>query len=381
MAGISPDEVRRLSAALAAEQRPPRIQRAVAKLLRGRAAPEGAWRIETPRGTLILQCVQSYPSSGRWSQGVERFELLRPEGQQPDGLIRKILSPEDDAGNANWLTEAMFYLAAAPRIECPGMSLPKLHGCTVEEERAILVMDYVASDPPPADSRTLVTKAARLAGTFGAWTMGAGLHELEWLRPEMPVIDPSALQSLEALAAACFEDKPLVHKLLGHLELTIGDPQRVSRMRAECYECLLHNDFKLRNIIPRDPSLNDLAVIDWGKVCRGMLGHDGVHLLLPAFLSSAESAETEDFGEAVRMVGSAVVEGAQSVNASLEQRRILLGLELALLFQTVVLVGKRGEGWLVKDAFRQEGRLKRRIASMLAFTTATAERLGQDFKT
>ena len=345
--------------------RPP-IRAATAMLLteKAEALRKGPVPLELPHRTVWLNHAETFNPTGPGSAAIDLFELRpRPETRPAARLVRKAVfrdvSIEERLG---WIGEALFYLEIAPRIALPGAAIPQLYGCKLEEGSAVLVLEYLEPSAARTSGLERIARSAHVIGILGAATHRDQLFLADWIRPMSPRLPPETLFALESIAAHCIPDGDEQSRIVGAFERLIGSPEIVGRIRAQGYRTLAHGDLHVRNIFPMADKPGDVAVIDWGKVCEGLIGHDAVLLLLPRFIGSPDWAGME-FGTAVELVQRGVIAGALSIDPSLDPARVKVGLEIGLVFQAAILAARNLPAWTSSD---RQGRTRtQRLASML----------------
>ena len=371
--------LQRLAGSFPSDQFRPPI-RAAAKLLLADDVSSlqsgGDIALELPRRTVWLRHRKTFIPTGPGSAAIDLFDVLpRPRAPAIASMVRKtVYKREPGEEQMGWLAEALFYLEAMPRLKIPGLVVPQLYGCRVERDKVTMVIEYL--EPAAAQLARLrrIDFSAGVVGRLGAFTYTNNLFDADWIRPVTPRLPPETLFALESLIAHCIHDTGEQVRIVAAIENLVGSPDVLGRIRESAYPCLAHGDFHVRNVFVMAGADRDLAVIDWGKVFRGLIGNDAVLLLLPRYVVSTEWDET-GFSEAVEHVQQKVIAGALSVDPDLDPARIRLGLDIGLVFQAAVLAARNAAIWTqVSDRGPQLQR-RNRIASMLRHVADSSEQL------
>jgi hypothetical protein len=327
--------------------------------------------LELPRRTVWLDHRRTFNPTGPGSGAIDLFCIRsRPRAGAIVKLVRKVVHrPDFIEERLGWLGEALFYLDIAPRISTQGLVIPELYGCSLDGDSIILVLEYLDPDRAQHPDLARIALSARLIGSLGAITHQGRHYEAEWIRPFSPRFPVETLAALESLAAHSIPDADEQSRIVGAFERLIGSPEAIACIRANGYRSLAHGDLHTRNLFAVAGEQNGMAVIDWGKVCEGLIGHDAILLLLPRFIKSEELGSL-GFSAAVDLVQQNLISGALSVDPSLDPARVRLGLEIGLVFHTALLAARNSSDWLQLGQEQQQ-----RVASMLRGVAAIAQEL------
>jgi hypothetical protein len=314
-----------------------------------------------------------FNATGRGTGAVELFALQdEDKGTVTGRLIRKrIHRTALDVSNIRWLTEALFYLDAAPQIACEGIRFPALHGCRTGEDSVILVMEFLGNKPASLPALELLRSSARAVGLLGGFTHLHQVYEKPWMERVTHRLKPEALLALQYLVLECLPGAEGEH-CLAAIEGFIDTPQLHHSMAEQGMACLVHGDLHLRNMLPLADGT--IGLIDWSHVGRGLIGEDLARLLLPTFVVHPAHVIHTDFGAAVDWMTAEVVAGAKSFIPALDARKVDIAVTRALMFATVNVAGQNPEGWKQRLAGGdQEFRV--RLQSVFRYAAATANQL------
>ncbi len=335
-----------------------------------------ATALELPSRTVWLCHRKNFTPTGRGSNAIDLFDVRpRPRAPEIASMVRKsVIKREPEVEQVGWLGEALFYLDIAPRLQVPGLVVPQLYGCKAWQDRLTMVIGYLEPAVVQPAGLERVDRSAGMVGRLGATTHAQRFYEADWVRPVMPRLPPETLFMLEKLAAHCIADAGEQSAIVAAIEHLIGSPDVLSRIRDHAYPCLAHGDLHERNVFAWEGNGRDAAVIDWGKVCRGLVGQDAVLLLLPRYIASDDWGDT-DFPDAAERVQREVIAGAVSIDAALDPARIRLGLDLRLVFQAAVFAARSAADWTASDTRGASLRRCARIASMLRYVAGRCDSL------
>lgn len=279
----------------------------------------------------------AFTPTGPGSAEIDRFALCRvADGAEMAGLVRKrIVRLDHNEEQHGWLYEALFYSGLAPHLQMAGLIIPRLYGCALDKGSITLVIEHLQATTNPAVT-PWYQQMARAIGKLGAATGILKMHETEWLTPQRQGMTMDTLDRMEQLALRCLSGAGESQHILGLIEAFLGNPRLLAALRSNAYPCVAHGDIHSRNVIRMQGRQEAVGIIDWGKVCASIIGHDMALPFLSRYVVSRDWSHLGDFGAAAGIVHAAILEGVLAVDPGFEPRRVSLGFDLAIVQLTAI---------------------------------------------
>lgn len=282
--------------------------------------------------------LQPYKSQGFATGGVVVVDKGR-------GIEKTLVRPEKN-GLKLWLNEARFYIELRDKISRDELYIPKLLNLRVIDRTTVkLTLEYMAGCP----HITTLESRARFASAFGnlAGRMhNLGHHHSSWL-PKTRGIGPvssftTGISTARKLLLSI--DAGGAWRLI---EKFIGNADPVRELYFSGIPTLCHGDAGHLNLMEGPSPSQSYIVIDWARVCSGMIGDDLARVIYPWLVTNNQTSTADEIVELEAQFLSRYTDGASSEVPDLDVTKINWCFQIQLVVLAISFA-RTYSAWLKK---------------------------------